>query len=147
MEMHDLEKYLPPPLKKGERCKVDNWKVRDQEFTVSEIREVIKYGLPSSMQDELNDHQEDYLSLTHEYWSDLLSTIKVKYNRKRAATEIKTIASARASSLYDIKGSIRIPEKNKASLGAGVLKSNKVPHNKINNYDGIQRHCFLYKKS
>ena len=130
-----------------ESAEADNCTVHNYEFTVSQIWISIKYGLPSSMQDELNDHQEDYLSLTHEYWSDLLSTIKVKYNRKRAATEINTIASDRASSLYDIKGSIRIPEKNKASLEAGVLQSNKAPHNKINNYDGIQRHCFLYKKS
>ena len=34
------------------------------------------------MQDELDDHQEDCCSLTHEDWCDLLSTIKVKYNSK-----------------------------------------------------------------
>ena len=60
IEMHDLAKYLPPPSMKGESSKVDNSTVRNQEFTVSGIRLAIKDGLPSSMQDELGDHQEDY---------------------------------------------------------------------------------------
>ena len=54
--MHDLEKYLPPPSIKGKRYKANNWKVHDQEFTVSEICVAIKGGLPSSMQDELDYH-------------------------------------------------------------------------------------------
>ena len=60
VEMHDLAKYLPPLSIKGDRYEASNWKVRDQEFTISEIRVAIKDGLPSSMQDELDDHHEDY---------------------------------------------------------------------------------------
>ena len=82
--MHDLEKYLPPTLMKGESYEAANWKFCNQAFTVSEIRVTIKDGLPSYMQDELDDHQEEYQSLTHEYLCDLLSTIKVKDDRKRA---------------------------------------------------------------
>ena len=44
------------------------------------------------MQDELEDNKEYYHSLTHEDWCELLYTIEVKYNRKRAATQIKKIA-------------------------------------------------------
>ena len=58
--VHDLAKYLPPLSIKGDRYEASNWKVRDQEFTISEIRVAIKDGLPSSMQDELDDHHEDY---------------------------------------------------------------------------------------
>ena len=47
------------------------------------------------MHDELEDHKEDYQSLAHEEWCDLLSTTQVKYDRKRASTQIKKIASAR----------------------------------------------------
>ena len=53
------------------------------------------------MHDDLEDNQEDYCSLDHEDWCDLLSTIKAKYNRKRVATQIKMIESARAASNYD----------------------------------------------
>ena len=71
---------------KGESYESDNWKVRDQELTVREIGVAFKDGLPTSMQDELDDHQEDYHSLNHEEWCDLLYTIQVKYDRKREAT-------------------------------------------------------------
>ena len=56
-EMHDLAKYLSPPSMRGVSYDADNWKVRDQGLTVSEIRVAIKDGLPLSMQDELNNHQ------------------------------------------------------------------------------------------
>ena len=60
---------------KGKIYEVDNWKVRDQELTASEIHVAIKDDLPTSMEDELDDHQEDYQSLTHEEWCSLLFTI------------------------------------------------------------------------
>ena len=68
IEMHELAKYLPPPRMKGKSTEASTWTACNQEFTVSEIRLVIKDGLPSSMRDELEDHQEDYSSLTYEYW-------------------------------------------------------------------------------
>ena len=48
-EMHDLLKYLPLPLMKGNSSEADNWTVRNQEFTAGEIRLAIKYGLSSYM--------------------------------------------------------------------------------------------------
>ena len=75
--MHDLASYLPPPSMKGVSAEADNWTVHDQEFTVSKIILAIKDGLPSSMQEELEFHRGYYLSLNHEDWCDLLSTIKV----------------------------------------------------------------------
>ena len=71
-----------------------NWKVCNKELSVGEIRVYIKYGLPTSMQDELEDNQEDYCSLTREDWWDLLSTIESKII---GATQIKKISSARVS--------------------------------------------------
>ena len=65
-EMHYLSKYLPTPLMKGESVKSDNWTVFNQEFTASEVRPSIKDGLPSSMQDELEDRLEEYFSLAYE---------------------------------------------------------------------------------
>ena len=55
-EMHDLEKYLPPPSMKGESEMSDNWNVRNEEFTISDVRLDIKDRLPKSMRDELDDH-------------------------------------------------------------------------------------------
>ena len=47
------------------------------------------------MQYELENNQEEYLSLTHEYWCDPFSTIEVKDNSKRVATQIRKISSTR----------------------------------------------------
>ena len=101
IEMHYLEKYLHPPSMKGKSYEAANWKVRDQEFTVSEIRVAIKGRPPSYMQYELDGHQEDYRSLTHEDWCDLLSIIKVEDNRKSTETQINNIVSSKAASLSD----------------------------------------------
>ena len=56
LEMHDLAKYLSPPLMKGESSEAAGWTVRNQEFTSSEVRLAIKDGLPKFMRDELDDH-------------------------------------------------------------------------------------------
>ena len=94
-EMRDLAKYLHPPSIKGASTMVDNWNVCNQELTASDIRLEIKDGLPKSMRDELDDHSEDYFSLTSEYWCGLLSTFEVKDEIKMAVTQIKKIVSAR----------------------------------------------------
>ena len=99
------------------------------------------------MQYELDGHQEDYRSLTHEYWCDLLSTIEFKDNSKRAETQIKKIASDKAASLYDSDISVGIPRKKKSRLGAGVLRYNRGSHNKVPNHRGTQCHCMLCKKA
>ena len=64
-ETHDLAKYLPPPSMKGESAKADNWTVCNQEFTDGEVWLEIKDGIPKSMQDELDDHPEDYWSFNY----------------------------------------------------------------------------------
>ena len=89
--MHNLAKYKPPTSMKGNSFDEASWKVRNKELSVYENRVAIKDGLPSSMQDNLEDNKEDYRPLTHEYWCDLLYKIEVKYNSKRAATQIKGI--------------------------------------------------------
>ena len=59
------------------------------------------------MQNELEDSQEYYHSLNHEDWCELLSTIKVKDNRKRAATQIKIIETSIEGSHYNSDECIR----------------------------------------
>ena len=130
---------------KGVSAEAYNWTFRNQEFTFSEIRVSIKDRLYSSMQNELEDHQEDYRFLTHEYWCDLLSTIRVKYERKRVATQIKKIASARVASLSGNNESVKIPRKKKASTG--VLHSNKGPQKKAHKYHGTQPYFVPCNKS
>ena len=65
-DMHDLSKYLPPPLMKGEIAMSANCKVRNEEFTAIDIRLSIMGRLPKSIRDELGDHPEEYRYLTHE---------------------------------------------------------------------------------
>ena len=79
--MHDLSKYLPPPLTKGESEMAANWSAHNKEFTTRDLRLDIKDGIPKSMRDELDDHPEDYRSLTYVDWCDLLSIIEVKDER------------------------------------------------------------------
>ena len=74
-DMHNLAKYLPPPSMKDKSYKSANWDVRNKGLSENDIRIAIKDGLPSYMQDKLEDNQEEYSSLDHEYWCDLLSTI------------------------------------------------------------------------
>ena len=74
-DMHDLAKYHPPSSMKGDSAVAAYWTVRNQELTVSEIRLAIKNRIHSTMQDELEDNQEDYSSLNYEYFCELMSTI------------------------------------------------------------------------
>ena len=65
-EMHDLAKYRPPPYMKRKIVMADNWNICNKEFTTSDIRLAIKDGIPKSMRGELDDHPENYCSLTYE---------------------------------------------------------------------------------
>ena len=85
--------------------------------------------------------------MTHEYWCILLYTIQVKDTRKRAATKIKNIASDRSDYLSDSGRSVRIPRNKKARFGTGVIRSKKVPNNKVPEHHGTQRQCVLFKKA
>ena len=138
--MHDLYKYLSPPLMKRKSAMEANCNVQNQEFTANDIQLAIKDGLPKSMRDELYDHPEDYFPLTYEYWCDLLYKIEVKDERKGAATQIKKIASTREASFSDSDKSVRTPRKNKA--GTGVLRSNKPPK-KVHNHHVIHHYCVI----
>ena len=66
---------------------------------------------------------------------------------KRAETHINKIASAISASLSDSDVYVRIMRKKKSILGAGVLCSNKVSHNKTPNHHSTQRPCVIYKKA
>ena len=96
------------------------------------------------MQNELDEHTEEYRSLTYEYWCDLLSTIEVEDERKRSAAQIKNIASARVASISDNEESTRIQRKNKAR--PGVLRF-KTPQKNVHKHHGIQRYCVIFKKA
>ena len=143
-DMHNLTKYLPPPLVKGESAEADNCTFLNQEFMSSEVLLAIKDRLPLSMQGDLEDHPEKYCSFTYEYWCDLLSTIEVKYERKRAVAHIKNIASAIEASLYDRDKSVMIPRKKKAS-NSFLCPQKK--QKKAQKYHGIQHYHILCKKA
>ena len=120
-----------------------NWYVRNKEFTNSDIIFSIKDRIPKRIRDELDDHPEDYCSLAYEYWWDLLSTIEGKYERKRAAVNLKKIASARAASLLDRDESVIIQRRKKDNTG--VLIYNKSPRSAHDRHHGAQSYCVLFK--
>ena len=45
-DMHDLANNLPPPLMKGNGYEEYNWKFRNKELSVHDIRVAIRDGLP-----------------------------------------------------------------------------------------------------
>ena len=126
---------------KGDSYEAANCKVCKEKISIDEIPVAIKDGIPSSIRDDFEDNQDDYCSLTYEDWCDLLYKIEGKYNRKRAATQIKKIDSARAVYHYDSDKSVRILRKNKARNG--VLRNNKGPRNKAPKNPGNARRCML----
>ena len=97
------------------------------------------------MQDYLEDNHEDYCSILHEKWCDLLSTIEVKYNRKRYATQIKRLATSKTASCYDRNISIRVPHKKR--VRKRYLPNLKRQGGKTPNNHGAQSCCILCKKS
>ena len=142
-EMHDLEKYLLPISMKGESVEAANWVIRNQYLTAGKVWREIKDGLPKYIQDELEDHPEDYRSLTYEYWCDILPTIKGKDENKSAAAQTKNIDSARAAYLSGVEYSSKIQRKKKSRTG--ILWSNK-PQKKAHKNHSIQRYCVLFTR-
>ena len=122
-----------------------NWAFRNEEFTTGDIRLAIKDGLPKPMRDELDDHPEDYRSLTYEDWCDLLYNIKVKDERKRASGNIKKIAAARVASLSESNKPVRIPRRKKAKTG--VSNPHKTPRRAHDRHHVTQRYYILCKKA
>ena len=97
------------------------------------------------MRYELDDHPEDYCSLTYEYWCELLSTIEVKDERERESVHIKKIASVRAAYLSDSNYPVRITRRKKAKTG--VLISNKSPRRAQERHHGAHSYCVFCKKA
>ena len=130
---------------KGESATEVKWYVRNKRVTTSDLRLAINYGIPKTMRDYLDDHTEDYSSLTYEDWCEVLSTIEVKYERKIAAVHIKKINSARAEFLSNINKFMRITRRKKAKTL--FLRYNNSPRRAHDRHYRIQRYCVLYKKA
>ena len=95
------------------------------------------------MHNELEDNQEDYCYLAHEYWCDLLSKIEAKDNRNRSATQIKEIEFSKSDSLSDSNEYLSIPRKKKARTGVHLKqqgKNNPKQHS-------AKRYCVLLNKA
>ena len=58
-KMHDIDKQLPPPSKKGDIFDQAYWKFHDYEFMEDEIRVATKDGLPTYMHDDTKDKDQD----------------------------------------------------------------------------------------
>ena len=63
--MHDLDNYLPLTLMKGQDYAEAYWSVRDNELSDNDIFVITKDGLPTSIQDEMDKKDKDYLSVSH----------------------------------------------------------------------------------
>ena len=116
-EMNDLAKYLTPPQMKSVRFESDRWDICDNEFSEHIIRVETKDALPTYMKDQLEYNNQDDRSILHEDWCDLISTVEVKDNRKRVATQIKRFSTSKQASNYDINESVRAPRNERVRTG------------------------------
>ena len=74
-----------------------------------------------------------------------MSTIEVKDNSKRAATQIKRLATSKAASSSDSNRFVRVPRNKR--VRTGVLPNQKHQGGKLPKHDVIQRYCVLFKKA
>ena len=74
-----------------------------------------------------------------------MSTIDVKYERKRASGHIKKIASARAANLSDSDKSVRVLHRKKAKTG--VSNTHKSPRRAHDMHHVTHCYCVLFNKS
>ena len=94
------------------------------------------------MHDEMENKDKGYLSLSHKEWYDLMSTMEVKDNRKRAAYQIKILAAQKVVLVdYDINTIPRVTHKKKA--GAGVLLDRNQQGKKTPKHKGYQHYFAL----
>ena len=123
-EMNELEKYLSPPLMKGGEFEQAYWNSHRKVFNEDVIRVTTKDKLPKSMQDELEDKNEDYSPIPHEELCYLMSTIKVKENKKIDADQIMRLTTSKLEPINsDRVNSIGVTRNNKVLTG--VLPSQK----------------------
>ena len=101
---------------RGQEYDESEWAIHDKELSDNDIRVATKNGIPTYMQDKLK--KRDYCFMSNEKWCNLLSKMEAKYNRKKAANEIKiTAASKAAPANSDSDTSAKVPRKNKARTG------------------------------
>ena len=94
------------------------------------------------MQDELENNHEDYRSILHEDWCDLLYNIEVKDNRKRDTTQIKRLATSKAA-LVNSDNNESVMVTHKKRVRTGVLTNSKQQGGKIPKHHGTQCYCLI----
>ena len=65
-ELYDLENYLPPPSYKGGGYDQSDWTVRDKELFEDDMHIATIDVLITSIQDDMDDKEKHYFSLSHE---------------------------------------------------------------------------------
>ena len=102
--------------------------------------------LSTSVQDELDDKDKDYFSVPHKEWCDLLSIMEGKYNRKRAASQIKILSASKAEPDNSYSNTRpRVTQKNKERTG--YMPSRKRQGKNNPKHKGFQCYCVLRKKA
>ena len=91
--MNNLAKYLTPPLTKGNRFDSDSWDVHGKNDLIMRFALQLSTDSPHPCRTSRRIIKRTIFP----YWIDLLYTIKVKENGKRAATQIKRLATSRAA--------------------------------------------------
>ena len=82
------------------------------------------------MQYELDNKYKYYFSVPHKKWSDLMSTMEAKYNRKRSVDETKILSASKSN-----------------SANSGSNKSAKVTHHRKDNTGFLPDRKHQFKKN
>ena len=98
------------------------------------------------MQDELEDKNEDYCPIPHEEWFNLISTMEVKDNSKRAVAQIKRLVTSKSVPVnYGSDDPIRFPRNKK--VRTDVIPSRKQHGGNIPKHHDAQCYCVMCKKA
>ena len=79
-KMIGLAKYLSPPTINNEDWHYADWETRYKAFSEDDIHESIKDGLPSEIQNEVDEKEKYYRSILDEDYIDLLGNIEARDN-------------------------------------------------------------------
>ena len=143
----EMDKLIPPPIRKKYYYHEDVWDTRYMTFKEDIIRKAIKYGITAAIQEQVKENYHDYHIIPPKEQINLLGTLEVMDERRRADREDHNIDAKKNKDEHPDEGDANsefIPKvpRNKFNPNPG-----KVKQKNTSRHLGIQNYCILFNKS